>query len=1139
MRLAPRLSLTCAMLGALLLSLPAPAPAAGTAQASAGGEQTDVIVILRDQVAGVPASLGHHAERRAALHAAQAPVLTTLNRLQAARVHGFDTINAIATRIPKSAVAELAAHPAVQAVLPDLLLRQAPRQTLRSRLADAAGATPAGSGSSGGGSSGTSSASSQLCNTLEPEALQLTHAAYADSQTPQAQLLLDGNGKPVTGSGVKVAFIADGLDTKVPGFVRPDGSSVFFDYQDFTGDPAGTITAGGEAFGDASSIAAQDSYRSYPLLFDISQFAAPGKTPASPCTIRIRGMAPGASLVGLKVYSEYTTTISNFVQAIEYAVTVDHVDVINESFGSNPYADNSNDPTSLANAAAIAAGVTVVASTGDAGTAGTLGSPATDPGVIAVGASTQFRLYAQIGYGAQALAKGYGSNNISALSSGGFAQTGARTVDLVAPGDLGWALCSSNTSLYSDCTNINGAPSSLLDFGGTSESAPLTSGAAALVIQAYRSTHGGASPTPAQVKQILMSTATDLGALPSEQGAGLINAYAAVQLALSTQDTHGRPAASGQTVAVSPNMVEVSGTPGSLQFAVLNLTNSGTTRRTLNPSLQVLGSPIASAKLTVQLAPATDPSFSNVAGAARDYVEQSFVVPSGADHLDAAIAWPTPPSGTGSGTIVYLALLDPSGNQVAYSLPQGVGNGYGHVDVVHPAAGTWTAVVYGRPSGDASYSGPVQFSWAAQRYVNAGWVFPSSVSLAPGASTQVFALYTLPSQPGDSGMAFRFACSDGLAAPGEVPLLARTLVPIGRNGASFSGTLTGGNGRAGAGPTQTFAFDVPPGLKNLGVAVNANDTGYLLEGVLVDPSGMQVSVAPNQDPTTGATTTALQSWHANPMPGRWRFMLLQNFYSSGNQTSYTFNANISLNQSGVSTAALPASASVKLHAGQPVTIPVSVTNTSGLVQQYFADARLQAPVTQSLPVYQCGRMPALPGACGYTLLPTQVTRADFTSQSTVPITMDASNSQGTNVGGTGSPDIFASSGSSGIADASLTAAEVPNGFWYLIPSAVGPYPSTGVVPVGVNFGATVRMLPFDAATAANSGDIWADLVLGTNTFNPLVLQPGQSGTIKLTITPSGTPGTTVNGYLFVDTYNGVVSTGDELVRQPYSYTIVP
>ena len=66
----------------------------------------------------------------------------------------------------------------------------------------------------------------------------------------------------------------------------------------------------------------------------------------SPCNIRIRGMAPGAALVGLKVFSQlgYTTT-SSFVQAIGWAVVRDQVDVINESFGGNVVPDDAQDPS--------------------------------------------------------------------------------------------------------------------------------------------------------------------------------------------------------------------------------------------------------------------------------------------------------------------------------------------------------------------------------------------------------------------------------------------------------------------------------------------------------------------------------------------------------------------------------------------------------------------------------------------------------------------------------------------------------------------------------------------------------------------------------------------------------------------------
>ena len=37
--------------------------------------------------------------------------------------------------------------------------------------------------------------------------------------------------------------------------------------------------------------------------------------------------------------------------------------------------------------------------------------------------------------------------------------------------------------------------------------------------------------------------------------------------------------------------------------------------------------------------------------------------------------------------IVYIGLVDPSGRQAAYSIPQGFNSGYGHVDVVDPVGG--------------------------------------------------------------------------------------------------------------------------------------------------------------------------------------------------------------------------------------------------------------------------------------------------------------------------------------------------------------------------------------------------------------------------------------------------------------------
>ena len=131
---------------------------------------------------------------------------------------------------------------------------------------------------------------------------------------------------------------------------------------------------------------------------------------------------------------------------------------------------------------------------------------------MSAGASTDFQSYGQTGYaGARTFANGtWVSGNVSALSSGGISQ-GGQVPDLVAPGEADWALCSTNTAIFTECVNYNGQPTPILLFGGTSEASPVTAGAAALVIQAFRTHHHGASPSPALVKQFLTSAASDLG----------------------------------------------------------------------------------------------------------------------------------------------------------------------------------------------------------------------------------------------------------------------------------------------------------------------------------------------------------------------------------------------------------------------------------------------------------------------------------------------------------------------------------------------------------------------------------------------------------------------------------------------------
>jgi hypothetical protein len=1133
-----------AVFGVALITLTSELCGAQRAATYAGLNPPDarkVIVILRDQITDMVPARGQMHARAAVLAERQGPVIAQLQKLRPHEIRSFKTINAFATTISTAEAELLAGNPQVRAVVDDVPIR------LRNRGRQLPEADPAGRAQAVSSPAIQADSSSGLCNTLEPEGLQLTNAAFLDRTAPQAQTVLDGKGQPVTGKGVKVAFIADGLDTTVQGFIRPDGTNVFIDYQNFSGDPAGTPTGGDEAFGDASTIAAQDMPNGSPLLFDISQSVSAAHPLPSPCNIRIRGMAPGASLVGLDVFSsDGFTTISSFVQAIEYAVVEDDVDVISESFGSNPFYDSGNDPTSMTNEMAVRAGVTVVVASGDGGSAGTLASPGTDPWVISAGASTQFRFYAQTSFGAQPLASGYLSNNIASFSSGGFAQSSPRTVDVVAPGDTGWALCSTDTALYTECSYYqnyqNNAPP-IQGFAGTSEAAPFTAGEAALIIQAYRSTHNNESPSPALVKQIVMSTATDLGAPSDEQGAGLINALAAVNAALSIHDRFGNPTARGNGLAISSTSSQVVSEPNIHESQSFAITNTGSTSRHLEPVLQVLGAPIGGASVNLEMTPAIDPVFTNSGGAIRAYQTQTFTVGAGAQHLDAAIAYQTSAPGSSS-LVVWISLLDPSGRQVAYSTPAGTGNGYGHVDVVMPAPGLWTAVIVTHPSGDpASYTGPVQFTWSTEKFASFGSVSPAALDLAPGATGIVSADFTMPSTPGDTAAALRFKpSSSGPSIPEpEIPVTLRTLIPITEHGGNFAGTLTGGNGRPETGPTQTYEFDVPEGTRDLSLTLNLADSGYSLEGLLVDPNGMQLSVEPNIDPNTFNTLPTMQLFRDHPQPGRWHFVLMLNYQSSGNQTSLPFSAHIGLNTAQFSAPGLPNNSATRLSASAPaVTIPITVTNTGSVTGDFFADARLYHHVFTPIPVGQCAATSSMPGACLYTFIPTQADYVQFVAQSTVPITMDAYNTVYNGAFDTGSPDLYAFSTGPDTVTASLSTHEVPWTYWIIVPSEIGPYGPGGAPFEPVQTAVYAAMRPFDPSMTADSGDVYPDLTFGTNTYNPLVLAPGASGIINLTITPDPSQiGQTVKGFVYIDTFSPVTYSGDEVIRIPYEYTIAP
>ena len=453
-----------------------------------------------------------------------------------------------------------------------------------------------------------------------------------------------------------------------------------------------------------------------------------------------------------------------------------------------------------------------------------------------------------------------------------------------------------------------------------------------------------------------------------------------------------------------------------------------------------------------------------------------------------------------------LILIDPTGKLAAHSLPQGDGN-YGSVDVRYPAAGTWTGVIFGDTAADGGTNGAVPWQVSTQTFTPFGAVFPSTLTLPPGQSGTAWVTATTPSAPGDAAGSIVITASGSQQAT-SIPVTLRSKINVGRRGRVLGRADRRQRPGAGRGPggvlrvqrAQGRAATSPPRSSS------RNDAGDPVGAYLVAPDGEALGYGQNQDPLTGNASTGETAYTVDPTPGTWTLVVDFAEPVEGNELADPYTGTVTFNATSASAAGLPDSAHTTLAAGTPVTIPVTVTNNGPEPEDFFVDPRLDTDTSLTLASLTASTVPLPPTNEPEWIVPTETSgilgvadrrpcpRCSTSARPGRPGPREHQQHGGRALrrrrrpGPTARPAAPCRQAAGSPSRASAARTRHP------------PRPGRPPSP------ATVTTRAFDPAVTSTTGDLWTAASTAAFTDTPVVIGPGASATIDVTITPSAAAG---------------------------------